>query len=110
MPKTPKDPAAAQPSDKLVKASYNAGVASGRLAAIEESMDAVAALIIRAESLIAGIKDKADDAVRQNADHTLRALHVAFAAVTDSANGSEAFRELLEQSRQRLLKKTTTMH
>jgi hypothetical protein len=99
-----------KPSDELVKASYNAGVASGRLAAIEESMDAVAALIVRAESLIAGIRDKADDAVRQNADHTLRALHVAFAAVTDSTNGSPAFNELLEQSRQRLLKNATTVH
>jgi hypothetical protein len=99
-----------KPSDELVKASYNAGVASGRLAAIEESMDAVAALIVRAESLIAGIEGKADQAVRLNADHTLRALHVAFAAVTDSTNGSPAFRELLEQSRQRLLKKTSTMH
>jgi hypothetical protein len=110
MPKKTADSSAKPPSDELVKASYNAGVASGRLEAIEESMDAVAALIVRAESLIAGIKDKADDAVRQNADHTLRALHVAFAAVTDSANGSEAFRELLEQSRQRLLKKSATMH
>jgi hypothetical protein len=110
MTKKPTVPATGKPSDELVKASYNAGVASGRLAAIEESMDAVAALIVRAESLIAGIKDKADDAVRQNADHTLRALHVAFAAVTDAPNGSEAFRELLDQSRQRLLKKSSTMH
>jgi hypothetical protein len=110
MPKKPIGSAAKQPSDELVKASYNAGVASGRLAAIEESMDAIAGLIVRAEGLIAGIKDKADEAVRQNADHTLRALHVAFAAVTDSTNGSPAFRELLEQSRQRLLKKSSTMH
>jgi hypothetical protein len=99
-----------KPGDELLKASYNAGVASGRLAAIEESMDAVAGLIVRAESLIAGIKDSADAAVRQNADHTLRALHVAFAAVTDSTNGSPAFRELLDQSRQRLLKKKSTVH
>lgn len=110
MTKKTSTPTAGKPSDELVKASYNAGVASGRLAAIEESMDAVAALIVRAESLIAGIEGKADQAVRQNADHTLRALHVAFAAVTDSTNGSPAFRELLEQSRQRLLKKTATMH
>jgi hypothetical protein len=110
MPKKPKETIDRPPSDELVKASYNAGVASGRLAAIEESMDAIANLIVRAENLIAGIKDKADDAVRLNADHTLRARHVAFAAVTDAENGSPAYRELLEQSRQRLLRKSSTMH
>lgn len=110
MTKKPTAPATGKPSDELVKASYNAGVASGRLAAIEESMDAVAALIVRAESLIAGIEGKADQAVRQNADHTLRALHVAFAAVTGSTNGSPAFRELLEQAQQRLLRRASTMH
>lgn len=98
------------PSDALVKASYNAGIASGRIAAIEESMDAVAALIFKAESLLAGLGDSADAAVRANADHTLRALRVAFAAVTDAANGSQAFLELLEQSRQRLARKAVSVH
>jgi hypothetical protein len=96
-----------KPSDELLKASYNAGVASGRIAAIEESMDAIAALIVKAESLIAGIGDEAQ---RENANHTLRALHIAFAAITDSTNGSAAFRELLEQSRLRLQKKAAAMH
>jgi len=91
----------ANASPELVKASYNAGVASGRLEAIEESMDAVAQLITRAEALVAGLAED-DRTARDNADHTLRALYLAFAAVTGSVNGSAAFRELLQQSRQRL--------
>lgn len=93
----------------LVKASYNAGVASGRLEAIEESMDAVAALIVKAEDLIAGLGEN-DRGARDNADHTLRALYLAFAAVTGSVNGSPAFRELLQQSRRRLSKGLTVTH
>lgn len=110
MPKKSPDSPPSKASDALVKASYNAGVASGRLAAIEESMDAVAALIFKAESLLAGLGDNVDAAGRANADHTVRALRVAFAAVTDSTNGSPAFTELLEQSRQRLLRKTSSVH
>jgi hypothetical protein len=110
VPKKPKEPISKQPSDELVKASYNAGIASGRIAAIEESMDAVAGLIFRAEALIAGLDSDSENAMRDNANHTLRALHVAFAAVTDSENGSVAYRGLLEQSRQRLHKKAAAMH
>lgn len=110
MPKTPKDTPARPPSDELVKASYNAGFASGRIAAIEESMDAVAALIFKAERLLEGLGDSVDAAGRANADHTLRALRVAFAAVTDATNGSPAFLELLEQSQQRLLRKASSVH
>jgi hypothetical protein len=108
--KKSKDGSSTQPSDELVKASYNAGLASGRIAAIEESMDAVASLIFRAEKLLAGLGDDVDAAVRQNADHTLRALRMAFAAITDAGSGSPAFQELLEQSRQRLGDSTSTMH
>lgn len=107
--KSSKTPTGA-PTDALVKASYNAGLASGRIAAIEESMDAVASLIFKAEALLAGLGDGADAAVRLNADHTLRALRMAFAAITDAANGSPAFQQLLEQSRQRLAGKASTVH
>jgi hypothetical protein len=110
VPKKPQEDSIKPPSDALLKASYNAGVASGRLQAIEESMDTLAALIFKAEGLIAGLGDSADNTIRDNANHTLRALQVAFAAVTGSTNGSAAYRELLEQSRQRVLKKTATMH
>lgn len=95
-------------SDKLVKASYNAGLANGRVKAIEESMDAVAALIFKAEGLLASLGS--DAAQRDNADHTLRALRLAFAAVTGSTSGSPAFEELLEQSRRRLDEQSSTMH
>ncbi|MDB6063634.1 MAG: hypothetical protein JWM78_3737 [Verrucomicrobiaceae bacterium] len=70
-------------------------------------MDTVAGLIFKAEAMIAGLNS---DALKENASHTLRALHVAFAAVTDSANGSPAFHELLDQSKQRLLKKSASLH
>jgi hypothetical protein len=110
VPKKPQEDSTKPPSDALLKASYNAGVASGRLQAIEESMDTLAGLIFKAEGLIASLGDSADQAIRNNANHTLRALQVAFAAVTDSKSGSAAYSELLEQSRQRLLKKTATMH
>lgn len=73
-------------------------------------MDTVAALIFKAEAMIAGLGDNADNAMQANANHTLRALQVAFAAVTGAANGSAACRELLEQSRQRLNKKAAAMH
>lgn len=101
VPKKSKE-APIKPTSELLKASYNAGAASGRLEAIEESMDSVAGLIFKAEAMIAGLGDNPDKAIQNNADHTLRALQLAFAAVTGSVNGSPAFRELLEQSRLRL--------
>ncbi|MFT3929260.1 MAG: hypothetical protein QM709_03080 [Spongiibacteraceae bacterium] len=96
-------PSKSQPSDQLVKASYNAGYASGRLEATEESMDAVAALIFKAETLQARRASGDDSALQENARHTLQALHLAFAAVTGSVNGSAGFHDLLAQSRQRLI-------
>lgn len=99
-----------KPGAELLKASFDAGFADGRLAAIEESMDTVAGLIFKAETMIAGLGENPDRALLDNASHTLRALHVAFAAVTGSANGGAAFHSLLEQSRQRLLKKTAAIH
>jgi len=110
MPKKSKDYSSKKPSDELLKASYKAGAASGRLEAIEESMDAVAELIVKAETLIAGLGDSPDKPMRDNADHTLRALHLAFAAVTGSVAASPAYQELLEQSRLRLQKKTAALH
>ena len=110
VPKKTKDNPSLKPTSELLKASYNAGYASGRLEAIEESMDTVAALIFKAEALLASLGERPDRAMHENASHTLRALQVAFAAVTDSANGSAAFQALLEQSRQRLLKKAAAMH
>lgn len=73
-------------------------------------MDTVAGLIFKAEAMIASLGGDPDRAILDNASHTLRALHVAFAAVTGSVNGSAAFNELLEQSRQRVLKKAAAMH
>jgi hypothetical protein len=105
MSKKSKD-APVKPSDKLLQASYNAGRASGRIEAIEESMDAVAALVFKAEALQASLGENAA-ATMENARHTLQALNLAFAAITGSANGSEAFRELLEQSRARVFKDVT---
>jgi tRNA(Phe) wybutosine-synthesizing methylase Tyw3 len=105
-----KETLAAKPSSDLLKASYDAGFAEGRIEAIEESMDAVAALIAKAESMIANLSTTADVAIRVNADHTLRALHVAFAAVAGAANGSAAFQSSLEESKQRHLQKTTAVH
>ena len=99
-----------KPSNELLKASYNAGFASGRLEAIEESMDTLAALIIKAETLIAGLGDNPDRTILDNANHTLRALQVAFAAVTGSVNGSAACTALFEQSKARLAKKTSALH
>lgn len=110
MSKKSKTNSGVQPSDQLVKASYNAGHASGRLEATEESMDAVAALIVKAETLQANLGDNANTAIQENARHTLQALHLAFAAVTDSINGSAEFQELLVQSRHRLTKNTTAIH
>jgi hypothetical protein len=108
--KKPKANPAVPPSDALLKASYNAGFASGRIEAIEESMDTLAGLIFKADMMIDGLGDDTQNVLRANADHTLRALHVAFAAVTGSVKGSAAYLALLEQSRQRLLKKASTMH
>lgn len=99
-----------KPGNEIVVASYKAGLAEGRLAAIEESMDAVAELIGKAEDMIVGLGDNAPSAIRENANHTLRALNLAFAAVTGSINGSAAFLDLLTQSRQRLRKKAGAMH
>jgi hypothetical protein len=100
----------AKPSSDLLKASYNAGFADGRLEAIEESMDTVAALILKAEGMIANLGDNPDRALQENSNHTLRALHVAFASITGSIAGSEAFLALLEQSRQRLQRKAAALH
>lgn len=100
----------AKPSADLLKASFDAGFADGRLEAIEESMDTVARLIFKAEAMIAGLGENPDRALQENASHTLRALHVAFAAVTGSVNGSAGFHALLEQCRQRPHKKTTAIH
>lgn len=110
MTKKSKDNLLATRSSDVLMASYKAGFAEGRLEAIEESMDSVAELIFKAEDMIVGLGDKPDGAIRNNADHTLRALQLAFAAVTGSINGSAAFRDLLAQSRQRLLKKAGSMH
>lgn len=109
MPKS-KDYSTQKPGDGLLQASYNAGAANGRLEAIEESMDAVAKLIVKAETLVAGLGGDSDSAMRDNAAHTLRALHLAFAAVTGSVKDSPAYHELLEQSRQRLLKSAAALH
>jgi hypothetical protein len=100
----------AKPGNTVLMASYKAGFADGRLNAIEESMDTVAGLIFKAEAIIAGLADNPNRAIQDNASHTLRALQVAFAAVTGSVNGSAAFLALLEQSKQRLLKKAAAMH
>lgn len=110
MPKNPKENPSSKPSDQLVKASYNAGHASGRLEATEESMDAVAALIFKAEALQTKLGDSSNSATQENARHTLQALHLAFAAVTGSINGSADFQDLLAQSRQRLSKGSTLVH
>ena len=99
-----------KPGAEMLLASYNAGVADGRLEAIEESIDAVAALIFKAEAMIAGLGENLEPTLRDNANHTLRALQLAFAAVAGAVNGSAACRDLLEQSRQRLLKKANAIH
>lgn len=108
--KKTKDNLLAKPVNDVLMASYKAGLAEGRLAAIEESMDSVAELIFKAEDLMVGLGDNPEGTIRANAEHTLRALNLAFAAVTGSASGSAAFLDLLTQSRQRLLKKTGVMH
>lgn len=110
MSKQPKETFAGKPNADLLKAAYDAGLAEGRIEAIEESMDAVAALIIKAESMIANLSEGADSAIRANASHTLRALYVAFAAVSGSVNGSAAFQSLLDESKQRHLQKTGAVH
>lgn len=110
MSKKSKDNLSAERGGDVVIASYKAGFAEGRLEAIEESMDAVAALIFKAEDMIAGLAENPERTIQENAKHTLRALHLAFAAVTGSVNGSAAFHDLLAQSRQRLLKKVGAMH
>lgn len=110
MSKKPTNNPLTKPGAELLKASFDAGFADGRLEAIEESIDTVAGLIFKAEAMIAGLGENPEQALQDNANHTLRALHVAFAAVSGSANGGAAFRSLLEQSRQRLLKKTTAIH
>ena len=97
-------------STDLMKASYKAGHASGRLEAIEESMDAIAALIVKAEALQVRLGDNSNPSMLENARHTLQALHLAFAAVTGSVNGSAAFLDLLAQSRQRLSNDAATVH
>lgn len=110
MPKKSKDDTTDTARGGLVQASYNAGLAEGRLQAIEESIDAVANLIVKAEAMIAAFTDETSKSTRDNADHTLRALHLAFAAVTGSKSGSSAFNVLLDQSKERLQKGSSTMH
>lgn len=95
---------------ELLKASYKTGHASGRLEAIEEGMDAVAVLIFKAEALQAKLDENADATMRENARHTLQALHLAFAAVTGAVNGSAAFRQLLDESRQRCSNTSNVVH
>lgn len=73
-------------------------------------MDAVAGLIFKAEAILARLGENPEPAIKESASHTLRALNLAFAAVTGSTNGSAACNSLLDQSRQRLHKKTTAMH
>jgi len=99
-----------KPTDQLVKASYNAGHASGRLEAIEESVDAIAALIIKAETLLKNLGETANTNLQENARHTLQALHLAFAAVSGSVNGTPPFLDLLNQSKQRLSKNSAVVH
>lgn len=111
MTKKPKATPPIKPSDEVLKASFNAGFADGRLDAIEESMDAVADLIFKVEAMIAALGEQPEPATLDQANHTLRALHVAFAAVTGSTSGSNAFTELLDESRQRaLMRDTATRH
>jgi len=108
--KKSKDNPSPERGSDVVIASYKAGFAEGRLAAIEESMDALAALIFKAEDMIGGLGENAERSMRDSAEHTLRALNLAFAAVTGSVNGSPAFRDLLNQSRQRLRKQAGAIH
>jgi hypothetical protein len=110
VPKKTKENPLTKPGNDVLMASYKAGFADGRLQAIEESMDTVAGLIIKAEAMIAGLGDNPDRAIQNSASDTLRALQIAFAAVTGSVNGSAACNELLAQSRQRLQKKSAAMH
>lgn len=111
MTKKPKANVTIKPGDEVLKASFNAGFADGRLDAIEESMDAVADLIFKVEAMIAALGEKPEPATLDQANHTLRALHVAFAAVTGSTSGSKAFTLLLEESRQRaLMQDAATRH
>ena len=108
--KKPKDNPLVKPGNEMLLASHNAGLSEGRLEAIEESMDAVAELIFKAENMIIALGENAAPAIRDNANHTLRALQLAFAAVTESVNGSAAFLDLLAQSRQRLIEKAGAKH
>lgn len=89
--------------------SYRAGVADGRVQAIEESMDAIAALLVKAETMLAALPPEADKAMRDNAQHTVRALRVAFAAVSGAKQDSAAFQTLLGESKARL-RPDSTMH
>lgn len=110
MPKKSKDDATDTPRGELVQASFNAGIAEGRLQAIEESMDAVASLIVRAEAMVGAFTEETGQVTRDSAEQTLRALRLAFAAVTGSKSGSAAFLTLLDQSKERLQKGSSTMH
>jgi len=95
---------------ELALASYNVGVADGRLQAIEESMDAVASLIVRAEAMVGAFTEETSQVTRDSAEQTLRALRLAFAAVTGTKSDSAAFLTLLDQSKERLQKGSSTMH
>lgn len=94
----------------LDEPSYKVGVADGRVQAIEESMDEIAMLIARAETMIAAFGAETDQIRRDNADHTVRALYLAFAAITGSENGSAAFQSLLAQSGARVSSGASTTH
>jgi hypothetical protein len=98
------------PRPELVEPSYKVGVADGRLQAIEESMDAVAALIVKAETMLASFGPEVAPAKRDSGEQFLRALYLAFAAVTGSANGSPAFTSLLEESKARLAGRDSRVH
>lgn len=94
----------------LDQPSYKVGVADGRVQAIEESMDTVAVLIVKAEAMIAAFDADTAQARRDNADHTVHALYLAFAAITGTERGSAAFLTLLRESKTRLSGGASTRH
>lgn len=110
MPKNSDNATAKKTTAGLDEPSYKVGVADGRVQAIEESMDAVTNLIVRAETMAAALPPEADTIMRDNAEHTVRALHLAFAAVSGARNGSAAFQTALTESKARLESGAATMH
>jgi hypothetical protein len=110
VPKNSDNATAKMTNAGLDEPSYRVGVADGRVQAIEESMDAVASLIMRAETMAAALRPDAAAAMRANAEHTVRALHLAFAAVSGAKNGSAAFQSLLAESAARIGSDKETRH